>query len=1211
LKKWWQSISYSVQTIMIVGGMLLLYALPKMGVNKWPIIHQPHEKSAQELNVSLEKILRQIDANVKNGSYERQTFLDSQLNQSPYINYLHKNTRVYSLIYQNEKVIFWNTEKILPNLKAVINSSDSLFSSFTASRYFISYRKFLSADHQKVLWVNIPIKEKLGFANADIQNKMFFDGMLECGVDTFKKAHASPLTLKGKVMFYITHSNNYPAYQYYLFGIINIFCLWAWVIAAILLFIHLSKQHKILPVYLLLILIFIIHRFIFYQFNYPNVMPTKMIGEFMFNQNLYFNDLFGGIIYNYILIFIAIIIFRWKFLPIQLNIKNDWLQFLIVVLNGCLFAFFGFKAFHVIINIIKYSAIDFEVSVLQNLNSKTLIGYLFMFFGITLILFLIIIFSEIAKSIFGNNKKYFYSALFIIWICIFSGYTFLYQSVDKLDLYMACWIVVTTILLQFPNVQFYKNPFSFGTFILLFFLSFSITFFIQINNNDKIKNSLSEIAKQYLPDRDLVLEDKLDEVVNQIIADKVIEKNSLLNKQQLTDYLIRTYFINIQSSLSFPQSDTSDANLYQIGEKSLLAEHVSYLSNDVSNIQYIIRIPNQAMNIFIPCTKISPASINKIPDFLSFNNINTYSTSALKSEYKVSLFKKDTLVYRNHLDDFAIQKTFQNMFFYENKDGTLLQLKVGTNKCIVFKKSQNIKGFIVLFSFAFTWLILFLFLILFIYHIIKANGRYALFIKNINWNFRVRFFVILVCLEVFVFIVFILFVNNYSDKTIKLSDNKKMKYYGQILHLQLDQILSNQINYQFSDSTNSALFSVFQKYDFPFVLYDSNGNLLHTSLPILQDMHLEGYRLNPDIYYQTQAQSLANNDIITDHIHKFSYQIWNKKYTSPQLLSFYTNIPFYQQNASIQQSKLLFFAPLVDLLIILLLITSVIAYLLARYLSKRIKLLSDKMQQFDLQKSEQYSFINWQYDDELKPLIENYNVMVAKVEQSAKELADNQRDSAWREMAKQVAHEIKNPITPIRLTLQQLQRSIENNNPNLTMLTQRAITTIIDQIDSLNQIASNFSKFGQMPPSIPSTFILNELLQNAVYIYLQSNENIKIIYKPCDENITVHLDRNQIKRILNNLISNAIQAIPAEQIGVIEVNHLLKEKSTLITVTDNGKGISESESKNIFHPYFTTKTSGTGLGLAMSKDIVEKNGGKIWFTSQVGKGTTFYLEFDL
>jgi two-component system, NtrC family, nitrogen regulation sensor histidine kinase NtrY len=1211
MKKWWQSLQYHVQTIIIVCIMVLLYALPKLGINRWPIFHQPHQSTATQLGNDIDKILSIIDDNVANHSYDRQSFLDSQLNQSAYVPRLNKLARVYTLVYDSNQVSFWNTEKILPPLMPALLLQDSIFSSFTASRYFISYKKYLTANHQKVLWINIPIKEKLGFTNADIQDKMFFEGMLECGVDTIASEYATPLIIKGKTLFQIVHSQHYAPYQYYLFGIVNVFCLWAWVVFAILLFMHLCKRNAIWLSYGLLIIIFMIHRGIFYFFDYPHVSTNKMIGEFVFNQNLYFNDLFGGIIFNYILIFIAIIIFRWKFLPLRLSIQNLFIKFCIVLLLGTAFIFFGFTSIHIVINIIKYSAIDFEVSILQNLNSKTLIGYAFMFFGIAFIISLILMFSEIALSIFDNKKKYFYLSIFLlIGISIFN-YLFFNNRREILDLYIAIWVVATIVLLQFKVIHIFKEPFSFGTFVWLFYMALSITFFIQINNNDKIKNALSEIAKEYLPERDLVLEDKIDDIVNTIINQKIIEKNSALNTQQLSDFLIRNYFINIQSALSFPQSDAADERLYTIGEKSLQSEHVSYLTNDISNIQYVIRIPFQANYIYIPCTKISPTSLNKIPEFLSFNNINTSSYNALKSDYKVSLFRHDSLIYKNHLDDLPIQNTNQNIHYYENKEGTLLQHTLGADKCIVFKKSQNALGIIVLFSFSFSWLILFLMLTLFIYHVAKAKGSYALFTQNIHWNFRVRFFVILVCLEVAVFSIFILFVNNYSDKTIKASDAKKVKYYGQILHLQLNQILANQTNYQFSDSINRALFQVFLKYDFPFTLFDSSGNLLHTSLPIVQDLHLEGYRLNPDIYHQTQAKALASEEIITNYINTFSYQIWNKKYINPRQLPLFTNIPFYQQNASIRQSKLIFFAPLIDLLIILLLITSVIAYLLARYLSKRIKLLSDKMQQFDLQKSEQYAFINWQYDDELKPLIENYNVMVAKVEQSAKELADNQRDSAWREMAKQVAHEIKNPITPIRLTLQQLQRSIENDSPNVINLTQRAITTIIEQIDSLNQIASNFSKFGQMPPSVPSTFVLNELLQNAVYIYLQSAENVQIIYTPCAEQVTVHLDKDQMKRILNNLIANAIQAIPAEQDGLIVVKHELQGHTNLITVTDNGKGIAPSEFNKIFHPYFTTKTSGTGLGLAMSKDIVEKNGGKIWFTSQEGKGTTFYLSFDV
>jgi signal transduction histidine kinase len=213
-------------------------------------------------------------------------------------------------------------------------------------------------------------------------------------------------------------------------------------------------------------------------------------------------------------------------------------------------------------------------------------------------------------------------------------------------------------------------------------------------------------------------------------------------------------------------------------------------------------------------------------------------------------------------------------------------------------------------------------------------------------------------------------------------------------------------------------------------------------------------------------------------------------------------------------------------------------------------------------------------------------------------------------MAKQVAHEIKNPLTPMKLSIQYLQRAIQQDPERTDALVENVSRTLIEQIDNLSNIAGAFSNFGKMPLSSNDKVILNDVL-SAVYDLFRKRNDMEInMYEPIDE-LYVFADRNALIRILNNLVKNAIQAIPTDKDGKIEIKLYKKDKQAIIKITDNGIGISNSKKDKVFLPNFTTKSSGTGLGLAICANMVEGFNGKLHFTSEENVGTSFYLEIPL
>ncbi len=233
--------------------------------------------------------------------------------------------------------------------------------------------------------------------------------------------------------------------------------------------------------------------------------------------------------------------------------------------------------------------------------------------------------------------------------------------------------------------------------------------------------------------------------------------------------------------------------------------------------------------------------------------------------------------------------------------------------------------------------------------------------------------------------------------------------------------------------------------------------------------------------------------------------------------------------------------------------------------------------------------------------------MIVELENSLILLAESERQGAWREMAKQVAHEIKNPLTPMRLSLQHLQFSLERNDDNLKEKIQKTSELLIRQIDSLSQMAEEFSSFAKMPEPKLERVNLVQVVSDAVLL-LGKESDMPIAWKYARETVFVQADPLQLGRVFTNILKNAIQSIPEGSTGEIAANLKLAGNFVVVEFKDNGKGIPETLREKIFSPNFSTKNSGMGLGLAISKKIVEQLGGRISYQTKVGEGTTFTIE---
>jgi nitrogen fixation/metabolism regulation signal transduction histidine kinase len=311
-------------------------------------------------------------------------------------------------------------------------------------------------------------------------------------------------------------------------------------------------------------------------------------------------------------------------------------------------------------------------------------------------------------------------------------------------------------------------------------------------------------------------------------------------------------------------------------------------------------------------------------------------------------------------------------------------------------------------------------------------------------------------------------------------------------------------------------------------------------------------------------------------------------------------LQFTQDNSEIEYELKKFISKLSLVYLLMFIIAISLAYFLSSYITRSIKKVSDKMQQTRLNKQNEKILLT-EASSEIDTLVGAYNSMIDELQESAVKLAKSEREQAWREMAKQVAHEIKNPLTPMRLTVQSFERKFDPEDPNIKEKLAEYSQTLIQQIDVMSSIASAFSDFAKMPTQKREKIEVISVVKLALDIF---NEDA-VKYYPKQKELYANLDKTQLIRIVTNLVKNALQASENNENPLIDVKVFSEGNDVKITVSDNGKGIYEDVKDLIFEPKFTTKSSGMGLGLPMIKNIIEAYDGAISFTSKEGIGTVF------
>ncbi|GAB4131948.1 MAG: HAMP domain-containing sensor histidine kinase [Bacteroidia bacterium] len=885
---------------------------------------------------------------------------------------------------------------------------------------------------------------------------------------------------------------------------------------------------------------------------------------------------------------------------------------------------------HMITGLVRNSDIAFNINNIFTLD-------LYSYIGLTLIGILLATFFIVTDRLLKLLLDSGISLKNILIAFIISGvlYTIIHHLSGSVDLIVILWPYIVMLLLIIWSGKWNEHNYSFSLIVLLMFaFSFYSTHMLMRQGTHKEHESRQRFAEKLAAEQDPVAEHLFTEVEQKIIYDTL-----LLNDIQapLPDYSafekrIQQYYFSgywdkydvrvtffdtmctplIVSSSPMSNNITHFEELIEKSGAPTFSENLFCLENQNGRISYLARLVLQQKGhekflgqgtLFVEFdSKLMSEEIG-FPELLLDRElgINRKLVNYSYAKYKNGQLINHSGKYRYPLSPSSFglltaQNTFidkdgWNHLLYKDQTGTIV---------ILSKQDEGWLGKTTSFSYIFALFSLLLIFSLSLRQLYTVGPTFS----NLSFKYRIQLvLVIIVLLSLTLFGTGSIYYIQQQYQT-KNSEIISEKAHSVALEIE-SKFEENEITPALKDYATYVLKKFSNVFFTDINIYDISGNLYASSRPKVFEEGLVSRKMNPEAYLQVRYNE--RSEFIHDE------NIGNLAYLSAYLplknkngeIQAYLNLPYFAKQSDLEKEISTFLVALINVYVLLFALAVLAAIFISNYLTYPLRLIQEKMRAVKLGKKNDP--IEWKNKDEIGSLVDEYNRMISELAQSAELLAQSERESAWREMAKQVAHEIKNPLTPIRLSLQLLERAYKDKAPDLDQKVERLTKTMIEQIDTLSSIATAFSDFAKMPKAQNEKMDLKVLLQNVLELFRETSESISFEFTCSLPEALIYADKEQLIRVFNNLIRNAIQAIPEDRAGRVEICLSVQKPFFVVTVKDNGSGISEDVIDKIFVPNFTTKTAGMGLGLAMVKNIVETAGGRIWFETTKGAGTTFFV----
>ncbi|MEI6049789.1 MAG: ATP-binding protein [Bacteroidota bacterium] len=590
-----------------------------------------------------------------------------------------------------------------------------------------------------------------------------------------------------------------------------------------------------------------------------------------------------------------------------------------------------------------------------------------------------------------------------------------------------------------------------------------------------------------------------------------------------------------------------------------------------------------------------------------------YNGYARLKDYSFAKYINGKIVLRNgefpyDETDAAYVEESRDYKFFNTEGFKHILYKNGNATVLISRPELTAEDMIISFAYLFAFILLFFNLLLLI-----VRRPELKILLNLNFRQKLQLSFIGVLLFSFLLIGGVVASFTISQYQTKHNENLKEKLNSIYLELESKISMEKQISIDWRSSNYTSLNDLLIKLSNVFKtdinLYDLYGFLIATSRPEIFFRDLTSRRINnmalinlADLtrseYYQ--KEKIGSLEYISVYVPFFN--------TNNELIA-YLNLPYFRmQNVLAKEISNLVVA-VINFTLLLIVITMTLAVIISGRLTSPLMMLGEGLASVGVGRKSEH--LVYKGNDEIGELVKQYNRMVDEIEDSTLKLANSEREYAWREMAKQIAHEIKNPLTPMKLNVQQLLKSWNDEAPGFEKKLEQFTLNQIEYIDNLSSIASAFSSFAKMPGTNPMEVNLLDQIKTTLELFKNTGNITFRVHWPHESKIIVYTDKEHLNGVFSNLFKNGIQSIPQGRDGLIKVNIDVKNDKVIVAISDNGAGIPEDLQKKLFTPNFTTKSSGMGLGLSIVKKYIESANGRIWFESEADKGTVFYVELPL
>lgn len=1030
---------------------------------------------------------------------------------------------------------------------------------------------------------------------------------------------------------------------------ISLICL---IVFLVNLFDHLEATHTYAYAWVATSGIVFFIRLISLVFDYPFFLYKS---EF-FNSEVYTGNYlipsFGDLLLDTILLFLVLFSAYKGFISVSRGVtKFDWKRLDKKWIQGSLIVvsfLFTLLILGLLQSLIQDSRLNFDVTNILRSGVYTILGLgiaaMLLTAHFLLINMLVVTVSRLKTS---NIKLFSYlilSLLVLVPIAYLTGTFDMVLWIQSLSYFVA--VFITYQLVQ--NQNYFQQSLT-----VLFIVSIFASSLFYRSMHDKEREQRKELADQVSSPKDTRAESVFLQVETQLEKDRFIKdyfKNSLLLKSQLEKRIKQLYFTGYLSrydidlydfdSIGAHYKELNDyafpylEDVYNNRTQSTLSNHFYFINDPTLRYGYIARyeIHNQGNRLgylfivlkpkFVQDEKIFTELLSQ-PDERDKPDISKYSYGIYQNNYLIS--QSGSFPYSLNYNLNPKKEGFTTSEGYSH----FLSSKEGNLVVVVSKPKDSLLVPLSVFSFLFLSFLfftgsVFILNIGFTYlrlALARFGGKRKQLASFSSWfrrflpyrNYKGLFFstriqlvtigLVLMAMVLTGYFTFEYIRFKYAERQSERLDIKVKSVLGAIENEnRFDQLM------QYPDQLSAYLNQLAEFYNTDINLYDVNGNLkASTQMRIFQNGLLLN-KIHPRAFAKIETESRSQHMQEERIGNLFFLASYVPIFDSQHQLLGYMNIPFFSNEKDLEQELSSFLESFINIYVFLFILAGIIAYVISQRITRPLTFIQRRLSETRLGSNNER--LEWRRNDEIGQLVRQYNFMLSQLEQSAQLLAQSEREDAWKEMAKQIAHEIKNPLTPMKLSVQHLQRAWADKKENIDETFKRVTSVLIEQIDSLSLLATEFSSFAKMPEAKVEEFELTNAINSVVELYFNT-ENMTIIFSAGSEKMMISADKDQLGRVFNNVIKNAIQSIPEDREGQIRVGVQKVGTFAEVRIQDNGNGVPEEIINKIFTPSFSTKNSGMGLGLAISKQIIEQAGGQISFTTKQFVGTEFLIKIPL